>query len=201
MLWIKRCFTCDAWNLCIERETYQLSALHYCLLGNSLISLVLCVISGQWWIFVSTRVTELVQYVSHDALGSRCEQHCVYKSQWLDLSTGISGTVGVSQRMLSSVVNASLTHDAFLNVMDTNFVAVFRLTTLLDVPRTIEYLAYLGYQYLNDSQLSAITVTRDKKIDLDKKQTSRNVFRCHVMGAKGVGKVAFTVQQDRPHQS
>jgi len=33
------------------------------------------------------------------------------------------------------------------------------------------------------------TVTRDKKIDLDKKQTSRNVFRCHVIGAKGVGKV------------
>lgn len=88
-----------------------------------------------------------------------------------------------------------------MNVMDTNFVIVFRLTTLLDVPRTIEYLAYLGYQYLNDSQLSAITVTRDKKIDLDKKQTSRNVFRCHVMGAKGVGKVSCTVQPDRPHQS
>ena len=139
--------------------------------------------------------------MSHDALGSRCEQHCVYKSQWLDLSTGISGTVGVSQRMLSSEGITSLTHDAFLNVMDTNFVIVFRLTTLLDVPRTIEYLAYLGYQYLNDSQLSAITVTRDKKIDLDKKQTSRNVFRCHVMGAKGVGKVSCTVQPDRPHQS
>ncbi|OPL33659.1 mitochondrial 1 rho gtpase, partial [Mytilus galloprovincialis] len=63
------------------------------------------------------------------------------------------------------------------------------LTTLLDVPRTIEFLAYLGYQYLHDSQVSAIQVTRDKKIDLDKKHTSRNVFRCHVLGAKSVGKV------------
>lgn len=71
------------------------------------------------------------------------------------------------------------------------YLAQWELTTLLDVPRTIEYLAYLGYQYLNDSQLSAITVTRDKKIDLDKKQTSRNVFRCHVMGAKGVGKTSL----------
>lgn len=33
---------------------------------------------------------------------------------------------------------------------------IFRLTTLLDVPRTIEFLAYLGYQYLHDSQVSAI---------------------------------------------
>lgn len=29
-------------GICIERQTYQLSALHYCLLGNSLISLGLC---------------------------------------------------------------------------------------------------------------------------------------------------------------
>ena len=32
----------------------------------------------------------------------------------------------------------------------------YRLTTLLDVPRTVEFLAYLGYQYLHDSQVSAI---------------------------------------------
>ena len=34
-----------------------------------------------------------------------------------------------------------------------------------------------------------ISVTRDKKIDLEKRQTTRNVFRCHVLGAKSVGKV------------
>lgn len=33
---------------------------------------------------------------------------------------------------------------------------LFRLSTLLDVPRTLEYLAYLGYMYEHDSQLSAI---------------------------------------------
>jgi hypothetical protein len=31
-------------------------------------------------------------------------------------------------------------------------------------------------------------VTRDKKIDLQKKQTQRNVFRCNVIGMKGCGK-------------
>lgn len=71
------------------------------------------------------------------------------------------------------------------------YLAQWALTTLLDVPRTLEYLAYLGYHYHHDSQLSALVVTRDKKIDLDKKQTSRNVFRCYVLGAKGVGKSTF----------
>ena len=31
-----------------------------------------------------------------------------------------------------------------------------RLTTLLDVPRTLEFLAYLGYHFYHDSQLSAV---------------------------------------------
>ena len=36
---------------------------------------------------------------------------------------------------------------------------------------------------------SLFSVTRDKKIDLEKRQTARNVFRCHVLGPKAVGKV------------
>ena len=32
----------------------------------------------------------------------------------------------------------------------------FRITTLLDVPRSLEYLAYLGYMYEHENQLSAI---------------------------------------------
>ncbi|KAJ8319335.1 hypothetical protein KUTeg_004426 [Tegillarca granosa] len=71
------------------------------------------------------------------------------------------------------------------------YLAQWALTTFLEVPRTIELLAYLGYHYNHDDQLSALTVTRDKKIDLDKKQTNRNVFWCHVFGAKGVGKTSF----------
>ncbi|KAL1779440.1 mitochondrial Rho GTPase 1 isoform X4 [Sigmodon hispidus] len=64
------------------------------------------------------------------------------------------------------------------------------LTTYLDVQRCLEYLGYLGYSILTEqeSQASAITVTRDKKIDLQKKQTQRNVFRCNVIGVKGCGK-------------
>lgn len=71
------------------------------------------------------------------------------------------------------------------------YLAQWTLTTLLDHPRTIEYLAYLGYHYYFDNQLSAIQVTRDKKIDLEKKQTSRNVFQCYVIGSKSSGKTSF----------
>lgn len=42
--------------------------------------------------------------------------------------------------------------------------------------------------------LVSCLVTRDRKIDLDKKQTSRNVFQCHVIGAKSVGKVCSTLE-------
>lgn len=34
-------------------------------------------------------------------------------------------------------------------------------------------------------------VTRDKKIDLQKKQTQRNVFHCNVFGDSGSGKSGF----------
>ncbi len=33
--------------------------------------------------------------------------------------------------------------------------------------------------------------TRDKNVDLAKRQTSRNVFRCHVIGPKDAGKTTF----------
>ncbi|XP_071451061.1 mitochondrial Rho GTPase isoform X2 [Hetaerina americana] len=67
------------------------------------------------------------------------------------------------------------------------------LLTLVDIGSALECLAYLGYNTTSpdDSQLSAIQVTRDKKIDLAKKQTNRNVFKCHVIGPKGCGKSTF----------
>ncbi|KAL8163783.1 UNVERIFIED_CONTAM: Mitochondrial Rho GTPase 1 [Gekko kuhli] len=70
------------------------------------------------------------------------------------------------------------------------FLSQWTLTTYLDVQRCLEYLGYLGYSILTEqeSQASAITVTRDKKIDLQKKQTQRNVFRCNLIGMKGCGK-------------
>lgn len=87
----------------------------------------------------------------------------------------------------------------------------------LDVRHCLECLGYLGYPILSeqDSQTQALTgtavpsppvavcvpplahpasllpVTREKRIDLEKGQTQRNVFLCKVLGARGAGKSAF----------
>lgn len=95
-----------------------------------------------------------------------------------------------------------------------------RLTTYLDVQRCLEYLGYLGYSIIQEqeSQAAAMTsksalvcifihsyirlisnslmcrccaVTRNKRIDLQKKQTQRSVFHCNVLGARGSGKSGF----------
>ncbi|XP_071478377.1 mitochondrial Rho GTPase 1-A-like [Diadema antillarum] len=74
------------------------------------------------------------------------------------------------------------------------YLSQWTLTTLLDIQRTLEFLAYFGYRYVmadHENQLSAIIVTRDKKVDLQKRQTSRTVFRCNVIGPRGAGKSAF----------
>ncbi|XP_048103405.1 mitochondrial Rho GTPase 1b isoform X1 [Alosa alosa] len=73
------------------------------------------------------------------------------------------------------------------------YLSQWTLTTYLDVQRCLEYLGYLGYSIIaeQESQAAGMTVTRDKKIDLQKKQTQRNVFRCNVFGAIGSGKSGF----------
>lgn len=73
------------------------------------------------------------------------------------------------------------------------FLSVWTLITHLEPGVTLEYLAYLGYSVLNneESQLSAIQVTRDKRVDLQTRQTTRNVFSCHVIGPQGAGKSSF----------
>ncbi|XP_036796393.1 mitochondrial Rho GTPase 1-A isoform X1 [Oncorhynchus mykiss] len=73
------------------------------------------------------------------------------------------------------------------------YLSQWTLTTYLDVQRCLEYLGYLGYSIISEqeSQAVAITVTRDKKIDLQKKQTQRSVFRCNVFGDSGSGKSGF----------
>lgn len=66
------------------------------------------------------------------------------------------------------------------------------LMTLIDVVKTLEYLAYLGFNvHENDSQLAAIHVTRERRIDLAKRQSSRSVYMCHVIGPKGSGKTGL----------
>lgn len=66
------------------------------------------------------------------------------------------------------------------------------LMTLLDLQNTSAYLAYLGFNFLeNESQKLAIHITREKKIDIAKKQSSRNVYQCHVIGPRSCGKTSI----------
>ncbi|XP_013986317.1 mitochondrial Rho GTPase 1-A isoform X1 [Salmo salar] len=78
-------------------------------------------------------------------------------------------------------------------ITNQGYLSQWTLTTYLDVQRCLEYLGYLGYSIISEqeSQAAAITVTRDKKIDLQKKQTQRSVFRCNVFGDSGSGKSGF----------
>ncbi|XP_034059380.1 mitochondrial Rho GTPase 1b isoform X1 [Gymnodraco acuticeps] len=73
------------------------------------------------------------------------------------------------------------------------YLSQWTLTTYLDVQRCLEYMGYLGYSIVaeQESQAAGVTVTRDKKIDLQKKQTQRSVFRCNVFGDVGSGKSGF----------
>jgi len=72
------------------------------------------------------------------------------------------------------------------------FMSQWVLITLFNLPRALEYLAYLGYPISEtENQLSAIQVTREKKLDLAKKQSTRNVYQCHVIGPSGSGKSMF----------
>ncbi|KAJ8253764.1 hypothetical protein COCON_G00203760 [Conger conger] len=73
------------------------------------------------------------------------------------------------------------------------FLCQWTLMAYLDVQRCLEYLGYLGYPFLShqESQTTAVTVTRKKSIDLEKGQTQRTVFLCKVIGAHGTGKTSF----------
>ncbi|XP_075574222.1 mitochondrial Rho GTPase 2 isoform X6 [Pelecanus crispus] len=73
------------------------------------------------------------------------------------------------------------------------FLCQWTLVAYLDVRHCLECLGYLGYPILSeqDSQTQALMVTREKRIDLEKGQTQRNVFLCKVLGSRGAGKSAF----------
>lgn len=88
------------------------------------------------------------------------------------------------------VLNSCQTNDqGWLNF--NGYLSYWMLQTLLDLPRTLEYLAYLGFNTTHPDQLSAVTVTRDKRIDWQKRDSRRSVYMCHVIGPKGAGKTAL----------
>ncbi|XP_063077638.1 mitochondrial Rho GTPase 2 isoform X2 [Engraulis encrasicolus] len=82
---------------------------------------------------------------------------------------------------------------------DNNYVSLqafncqWMLWAYVDVQRCMEYLGYLGYPILTeqDSLTTAITVSREKALDLEKGQTQRAVFLCKVIGPRGTGKTSF----------
>lgn len=90
----------------------------------------------------------------------------------------------------SDVINSVCTN-AYGWVTHQGYLSYWMLLTHENVSKTLEFLVYSGYLYEHDNLTSAICVTRDKRLDIDKRQTSRNVFKCHVFGPKGSGKTSF----------
>ncbi|RXN21814.1 WD repeat-containing 90 [Labeo rohita] len=87
--------------------------------------------------------------------------------------------------------NVPLSDDNYIS--QHGYFCQWMLSAYLDVHRCLEHLGYLGYPILmeRESQTSAITVTREKTLDLEKRQTQRTVFLCKVIGPRGTGKTDF----------
>lgn len=76
------------------------------------------------------------------------------------------------------------------------FFSQWTLTTYLDLPRTMEYLAYLGYSVLTgrQSQAEAVEYVPLKPQNGKRKYVQaiqRKIYACKVIGPHGVGKTAF----------
>lgn len=63
------------------------------------------------------------------------------------------------------------------------------MITLLKHRTTLTYLAYLGYP--GENRTSALLITRPRKHDRRRGESSRNVFLCYVCGAAGSGKTSL----------
>lgn len=71
------------------------------------------------------------------------------------------------------------------------YMSLWTMNTFLNVSVTMEHLAYLGFNVAFRNQLAALKITRDRRVDIQEKSTSRKVFQCHVIGAKDAGKTVF----------
>ncbi|XP_071317872.1 mitochondrial Rho GTPase 2 isoform X2 [Trachinotus anak] len=88
-------------------------------------------------------------------------------------------------------LSVSTTDEGYIS--NHGYLCQWMLSAYFDIHRCLEHLGYLGYPILTEkeSQTSAITVTREKEVDLEKHQTQRSVFLCKVIGPRGTGKTAF----------
>ncbi|XP_057424028.1 mitochondrial Rho GTPase 2-like [Lotus japonicus] len=68
------------------------------------------------------------------------------------------------------------------------FLSQWALMTLLDPPRSLANLIYIGY---SGNPATALRVTRRRAVDRKKQKTERNVFQCYVFGSKNAGKSAL----------
>ena len=76
------------------------------------------------------------------------------------------------------------------NITLKGFISQWMLTAYLDVPRTLEYLGYLGFATLSDKTLPADAIYFAPN-ECAPGAGDRNVFTCKVVGPKGVGKTMF----------
>ncbi|KAI1724583.1 EF hand associated domain-containing protein [Ditylenchus destructor] len=76
-----------------------------------------------------------------------------------------------------------ITFNGYINLWTLNFA--------INLTQSLEQLAYLGFNVEYKSQLEALTITRERRLDVLEKCTSRKVFQCHVIGPKGAGKTVF----------
>lgn len=104
--------------------------------------------------------------------------------QWRQAQPAISPTTAISAFGCKQYCTCELAHDSIDPLYTCS------MTTLLDTARTMELLAYLGFNVAYGSQLAALTVTRDKRIDWQTRSTQRQTFHAHVIGPKDAGKVS-----------
>ncbi|XP_071697808.1 mitochondrial Rho GTPase 2-like [Rutidosis leptorrhynchoides] len=79
------------------------------------------------------------------------------------------------------------------------FLSQWDLMTLLDPPKSLAYLIYIGY---TENPATAIRVTRKRSLNFKKQHTDRHVFQCFIFGPKNVGKSALLNSfVGRPFQS
>ncbi|VDM60787.1 unnamed protein product [Angiostrongylus costaricensis] len=107
---------------------------------------------------------------------------------------------------LFSICHTTTFNKEFLSAVETNnrgwitytgYMAYWNMITLINVSQTMEQLAYLGFAVGRKTQTrigsvaDAIKITRERKIDLTERGTTRRVFHCIVVGAKDTGKSVF----------
>jgi len=74
------------------------------------------------------------------------------------------------------------------------YLAMWNLTALLDPVKCGELLAHLGFDYhapYVPNRQPPLATTKDKKLDLAKRQTSKSVYSCLVVGPRDAGKTTF----------